>query len=126
VAETDARARAEAEPNLLMGYIQGGDAIRNTRVGFGPPGVEAMERSTPERQELRRVFAECTKSYDFWIDNGLAIVGSPDTVIRKLQEQQKRAGYDLFAARHRIGYLSPELAANSMRLFAKHVIPAFA
>jgi alkanesulfonate monooxygenase SsuD/methylene tetrahydromethanopterin reductase-like flavin-dependent oxidoreductase (luciferase family) len=85
-----------------------------------------VERSTPERQELRRVFQECTKSYDFWIDNGLAIVGSPDTVIRKIEEQRKLTGYDIFCARHRIGRLAPELAHNSMRLFAKHVIPAFA
>jgi alkanesulfonate monooxygenase SsuD/methylene tetrahydromethanopterin reductase-like flavin-dependent oxidoreductase (luciferase family) len=125
VAETDTQARAEAEPNLLMGYIQGGELIRNTRVGFGPPGVEELERSTPERRELRRVFEQCTKSYDFWIDNGLAIVGSPETVIDKLAEQQKRAGYDIFCARHRIGHLAPALAHKSMRLFAEHVIPAF-
>jgi alkanesulfonate monooxygenase SsuD/methylene tetrahydromethanopterin reductase-like flavin-dependent oxidoreductase (luciferase family) len=72
------------------------------------------------------VFQECTKSYDFWIDNGLAIVGSPDTVICKLEEQRKLTGYDIFCARHRIGRLAPELAHKSMRLFAQHVIPAFA
>lgn len=126
VAETDAQARAEAEPNLLMGYIQGGELIRNTRIGFGPPGVEALERSTPERRELRRVFQECSRSYDFWIESGLALVGSPDTVTRKLEEQRKLAGYDVFCARHRIGHLAPGLARKSMRLFADHVIPAFA
>jgi alkanesulfonate monooxygenase SsuD/methylene tetrahydromethanopterin reductase-like flavin-dependent oxidoreductase (luciferase family) len=126
VAETDAQARAEAEPNLLMGYIQGGELVAKTRLGFGPPDLEAAERSTPERQELRRVFQECSKSYDFWIDNGLALVGSPDTVIRQIEAQQKRTGYDIFAARHRIGHLAPELARKSMQLFAKYVIPAFA
>src|SRR5207245_7419514 len=58
VAETDAQARAEAEPNLLMGYVQRGELVARTRVGFGPPDLEAGERSTPERQELRRVFQE--------------------------------------------------------------------
>ena len=72
------------------------------------------------------MFQECAKSYDFWIDNGLALVGSPDTVIRQIEAQQQRTGYDIFCARHRIGYLAPELADKSMRLFAKHVIPAFA
>ena len=126
VAETDAQARAEAEPNLMMGFIQGGELIAKTRVGFGPPDRELLERGTPERKELARVFQECTKSYDFWIDNGLALVGSPDTVIRKIEEQRALTGYDIFCARHRIGHLVPGLARKSMRLFAQHVIPAFA
>jgi alkanesulfonate monooxygenase SsuD/methylene tetrahydromethanopterin reductase-like flavin-dependent oxidoreductase (luciferase family) len=126
VAETDAQARAEAEPHLLMGFIQGGELIARTRVGFGPPERESLERSTPERRELGRVFQECAKSYDFWIDNGLAIVGSPDTVIRKIEEQRRLTGYDILGARHRIGRLAPALARKSMRLFADHVMPAFA
>jgi alkanesulfonate monooxygenase SsuD/methylene tetrahydromethanopterin reductase-like flavin-dependent oxidoreductase (luciferase family) len=126
VAETDAQARAEAEPNLVMGYIQGGELIAKTRIGFGPPDLESAERGTPERQELRRVFQECGKSYDFWIDNGLALVGSPDTVIRKIEAQRQLTGYDIFCARHRIGHLAPALAEKSMRLFAQHVMPAFA
>jgi len=125
IAETDAQARAQAEPHLLMGYIQGGERIAKTRLGFGPPDLESAERNTPERQELRRVFQECTKSYDFWIDNGLALVGNPDTVVRQLEEQRQRTGYDIFCARHRIGHLAPELARKSMRLFAEHVMPAF-
>src|SRR5919198_2311953 len=124
VAETDAQARAEAEPNLLLGYIQGGELITKTRVGFGPPDLESAERSTPERQELRRVFQECTKSYDFWIDNGLALVGSPDTVIRKLEEQHDLIGHDVLCTQHGFGHLAPELIKKSIRLFGKEVIPA--
>src|SRR5919201_1493051 len=125
IADTDAQARAEAEPNLLMGYVQGGELIAKTRVGFGPPDLESAERSTPERQELRRVFQECSQSYDFWINKGLALVGSPDTVIRKLKEQHARIGYDVFCANHRPGPRRPELARKSLELFGKEVIPAF-
>jgi hypothetical protein len=49
-----------------------------------------------------------------------------DTVIRKIEEQRQRTGYDVFCACHRIGRLAPELADKSMRLLAKHVIRAFA
>lgn len=59
VAETDAQARAEAEPHLVMDDIQGGDRSAKTRRGFGPPDFEAAERNTLERQEFRRVFQEC-------------------------------------------------------------------
>ena len=47
-------------------------------------------------------------------------------MIRQIEEQRQLTGYDIFCARHRIGRLAPELADKSMRLFAKHVIPAFA
>ncbi len=125
VAETDEQARAEAEPNLLLGYNQGGELVAQTRLGFGPNGRASTERGTPERKELSRVFQACTQSYDFWIESGLALVGSPDTVIRQMEAQRQLTGYDLFCARHRFGRLVPALAQKSMRLFAEHVIPAF-
>jgi hypothetical protein len=45
-----------------------------------------------------------------------------DTVIRKIEEQRQRTGYDLFCARHRIGCLAPELAGKSMWLFANSTV----
>ena len=123
VADTDEQARAEAEPNLLMGYVKGGELIANTRIGFGEAGRDGALRETPERQELARVFRECSKSYDFWIDSGLALIGSPDTVIRKIEQQRELTGYDVFCARHRFGQLDSKLSHKSMQLFAKHVMP---
>jgi alkanesulfonate monooxygenase SsuD/methylene tetrahydromethanopterin reductase-like flavin-dependent oxidoreductase (luciferase family) len=64
-------------------------------------------------------------SYDFWIDNGLALVGSPETVLRKLKEQHQRIGYDIFCANHRLGPMPQEQALKSLQLFGKEVIPAF-
>ena len=81
---------------------------------------------TPERAELRRVFSERARSYDFWVDNGIALVGSPETVARKLEEQHKLIGHDIFCARHLFGYIEPEAAKKSIRLFAEEVMPAFA
>ena len=93
VAESDQQARAEAEPQLLKGFF-GNDAamkkIAATRVGFGgDPRMTGGER-TPDIEERGRVFGELMKSYDFWIDSGLALVGSPETVIRQLRDQQAR------------------------------------
>jgi alkanesulfonate monooxygenase SsuD/methylene tetrahydromethanopterin reductase-like flavin-dependent oxidoreductase (luciferase family) len=83
------------------------------------------EGDTPERVELRRVFKERNNNYPFWIENGLAVVGSPETVIRKLQEQHERLGLDVFCAQHGFGHMSPQMVKKSIELFGKEVIPAF-
>ena len=83
-----------------------------------------MER-TPDIDERGRVFSELTKSYDFWIDNGLAIVGSPETVRRRLRDQQQHLGYDVFLAQHQLGDMPREQAMKSLELFGREVIPSF-
>lgn len=129
VAATDELARAEAEPYLLKGFFGGGTAMQKiaaTRIGFGgDPRMTGGERN-PDIEERGRVFAELTKSYDFWIDNGVAIVGSPETVIKRLREQQQHLGYDVFLTQHQLGDLPRQLAVQSLDLFGKEVIPAFA
>ena len=133
VAETDAQARAEAEAHLATprmadpGFSEASlEMIGRTRPGYGPDGQYAGEAGTPERLELRRVFRERSTSYDFWIDNGLALVGSPDTVIRKIQEQQALIGHDVLCTQHGFGRLAPKLVKKSITLFGEEVIPAFA
>jgi alkanesulfonate monooxygenase SsuD/methylene tetrahydromethanopterin reductase-like flavin-dependent oxidoreductase (luciferase family) len=120
VAETDAIARAEAEAALLVSRRLTREGIARTRIGF--QGNE----DTPTNRELARVFQGMSTSYDFWIDNGLALVGSPETVIRRMQEQHQLIGYDIFCANHHVGPIKGEHAIKSMELFAKEVIPAFA
>jgi alkanesulfonate monooxygenase SsuD/methylene tetrahydromethanopterin reductase-like flavin-dependent oxidoreductase (luciferase family) len=64
-------------------------------------------------------------SYNFWLDNGLALVGSPETVICQRKEQHQRLGDDIFCANHRIGTMPPEQSLQSLPLFGTEVIPAF-
>ena len=98
----------------------GREEIAKTRIGF--KGNE----DTPTSRELGRVFQGMSTSYDFWIDNGLALVGSPETVIRKLKEQHQHIGYDIFCADHRFGSIPQEQSLKSLTLFGQEVIPAFA
>ena len=65
------------------------------------------------------------QSYEFNLENGLAIVGSPETVIRQLAEGKKCIGYDIFCTNHEIGRMPKPLVRNSIELFGKEVIPAF-
>jgi alkanesulfonate monooxygenase SsuD/methylene tetrahydromethanopterin reductase-like flavin-dependent oxidoreductase (luciferase family) len=125
VAETDAKARHEAEELLLHGFFgrRGREIIANTRIGWGHDARGAGGEHTQDIDERGRVFQQMTKSYDFWIDNGLAIVGSPETVIRRIREQQKLVGYDVLCTQHQISDLSSELVLNSLKLFGEEVIP---
>ena len=130
VAETDELAREEAEPNLIgsnpaVGDVAGVDKLGDKKVGYGDVAGRLNTAGTPEREELMRVFQQCAVSYDFWIDNGIAIVGSPDTVIAKIQAQHQLIGHDIFSARHRFGRMSEEIARKSLRLFGQEVMPAF-
>ena len=104
---------------LLVSRRLNREKLTRTRIGY--KGNE----DNPTTRELNRVFQGMSTSYDFWIDNGLALVGSPETVLRKLKEQHAHIGYDIFCANHRFGPLPPEQSLKSMQLFGKEVIPAF-
>jgi alkanesulfonate monooxygenase SsuD/methylene tetrahydromethanopterin reductase-like flavin-dependent oxidoreductase (luciferase family) len=120
VAETDDIARVEAETALLSSRRLTREGIAKTRIGF------RGNEDNPTNRELARVFQGMSTSFDFWIDNGLALVGSPETVVRRMKAQHELIGYDIFCANHHVGPMKPEHASKSMELFAKEVIPAFA
>ncbi len=130
VAETDAKAHDEARQFLASregGAVPvGGGPLEKTRIGWGTHargmGADSERPSDKERGE---VIAKAAKSYEYNIENGLAVVGSPDTVIRALKDSKQRIGYDIFCTNHEIGHMPPELVRNSIRLMGKEVVPAF-
>jgi alkanesulfonate monooxygenase SsuD/methylene tetrahydromethanopterin reductase-like flavin-dependent oxidoreductase (luciferase family) len=119
VAETDAITRAEAEQPLLTSRRLGVEGLARTRIGF--KGTQ----DNPTTREINRRFQGMSTSYDFGIDTGLALVGSPETVIRQLKEQHQRLGYDIICANHRMGPMLSAQSLKSLRLFGKEVVPAF-
>ncbi len=129
VAETDEKAHEEARRYLGTGGPArvGGGPIANSRIGWGsnPRGM-GSDSDLPHNKARGETIAKAAQSYEFNIENGLAIVGSPDTVIKKLREGQARMGYDLFCTNHHIGKMPTELVSKSIELFGKEVIPAFA
>ena len=122
VAETDEQAREEAAPHLVQAYTYGDERVQNSRVGKYQPAEYARD---PTTQVVLDMFQGMTTGLDFWLKHNLAYVGSPETVIRKLEESQKLMGYDVFGGSFRWGGLPDELVANSIRLFGEKVIPAF-
>jgi len=120
VAETDEQARAEAEPYLIQGMRPGTNASASAIDVSARPEIER----TPERVEFARVYKGTATSFDFWIENGLALIGSPETVARRLREQQEMVGYDVFCAQHHVTTMPADLSKKSLRLFGEKVIPA--
>ena len=120
VAETDEQARAEAEAQIVRAYASGRERIAGTRVGY--KGTE----DNPDTREINRVFQGMTTGLDFWLENGLAHVGCPETVAKRLEKQHKLIGFDVFCGRHRFGEISSPLVEKSIRLFGEKVIPALA
>jgi len=119
VAETDEIAGAEAEAPLLRSERLGIEGLTRTRIGFkgNPATIVCSARARGTRAQRA--------SYNWWIASSLALVGSPETVRRKLAEQHERIGYDVLCASHRFGAIPPEQSLKSLKLFGEEVIPAF-
>lgn len=125
VAATDALAREQAETYIMEANTLGRELVATSQVGFGVNPRGTGTEDTPDIRERGRIFRESSKSFDFWIDNGLAIVGSPETVTRKLAESSERIGFNHFAGKFHIGRMPHAMVEDSIKLFGKEVLPAF-
>ncbi len=130
VAETDEKAHEEARQFIASpegGAVPvGGGSIAQTRIGWGanPRGM-GRDSERPHDKARGETIFQAAQSYEFNLESGLALVGSPETVVRRLEEGRRRIGYDIFCTNHEIGRMPPDLVANSIRLFGKEVVPAF-
>ena len=59
------------------------------------------------------------------LQEGLHVVGSPDTVRKRVQEHVHLTGSNYFVGSFFFGTLTLEQTLRSMRLFAQEVMPAF-
>ena len=110
---------------LLDSMAAGREMVTNTRIGMGSDPRGKGTDNTRYTRANGRIFAQARKSYDFWIDNGLALVGSPETVTQLLKDKQERIGFSSFAANHHIGRMPGELVDKSIKLLAEGVFPEF-
>lgn len=127
VAETDELAHAEARQYLATGtnrFEQG--PINATRIGWG--SHKRGMGSDGERADSKArgaTIAKAATNYDFNIENGLAIVGSPSTVAARIRDGQSSMGYTTFCTTHDFGGMPAEMVKRSIELFGNEVIPSF-
>jgi alkanesulfonate monooxygenase SsuD/methylene tetrahydromethanopterin reductase-like flavin-dependent oxidoreductase (luciferase family) len=118
VADTSARARAEAEPHLdyfwqkLLSYHRGSMKLVGQNPPARPPVIQA---------------AEDLPLYEFDFDltqrEGLTIVGEPDQVAEQIRAQMREVGAGVLMGLFQFGSLPHALACGNIERFAKTVLP---
>ena len=121
VAETDEQAYEAIAPYLPQAYAWG-----ENKYPAIPNLGEFKAEGTQEDERGQAMFAGTKTGVDFWLENDLAYVGSPETVIKRIKQAQKVTGFDVLGARFRFGAMSDDMVINSIRRFGEKVIPAFA
>ncbi len=118
VAETNARAREEAEPHLdyfwqrLLSYHRGSMKLYGQAPPARPPVVRAAE-------EL--------PLYEFDFDltqkQGITFVGDPDYVTREITAQMRELGAGVIMGLFQFGSMPHAQARKNIELFARTVLP---
>jgi alkanesulfonate monooxygenase SsuD/methylene tetrahydromethanopterin reductase-like flavin-dependent oxidoreductase (luciferase family) len=119
VAETDAKAIAEARPHL--------EALVNRLLLMPPemllpPGYtnfEAMERIRSVKVTGK------PQTIEDLIKAGVVIIGSPNTVREKLADYQDLAGFNTSLTKTQFGTLPNDMAQANMHAIAQEILPAF-
>jgi alkanesulfonate monooxygenase SsuD/methylene tetrahydromethanopterin reductase-like flavin-dependent oxidoreductase (luciferase family) len=130
VAETDEKAHAQARKYLATregGAVPvGGGLIEKTRIGWGTH-ARGMGRDSERAHDKERgeTIKKAAESYEYNLEQGLALVGSPETIIKQLQKGHAQMGYTVFCGNFGIGAMPDEMVRESIRLFGKKVVPAF-
>jgi len=119
VADTDARAHREATPHIEA-FIN--KFLRMPPEMLLPPGYLSLA-SMKGIVKAKGAITGGAQTIDDWIEKGMFICGSSETVRQQLADRQKEIGFGQLLALLQFGTLPHDLTKASMELFAKKVIP---
>ena len=118
VNDTDEKAQEEGKHFMWrMGH-----PLRGPREYWSPPGYHT--RAGAQMNTLRRARPLNELTYQELQDSYHLVVGSPDTVIKKLGYIKKRLNIGALLLEAQAGRMSHETTMRSIELFGKEVIPA--
>ena len=118
VAETNARAREEAEPHLdyfwrkLLSYHRGSMKL----LGQDPKPRPAVVQ-LPEELHFDEFDFDLTQKH------GMTFVGDPEYVIHEIRAQMRELGAGILMGLFQFGSLPDALARKNIKLFAETVLP---
>jgi len=119
IAETDEQAVAEAKPHM--------EALFNKFLYLPfdmlfPPGY--LTADSYKRVAAHKRTIQGGQNIENMIEQGIIIVGSPETVRRRIIESHHRIGFHNFVCLLQFGTLPPDLTEKNIRLFADEILPA--
>lgn len=117
VAETDAEARRQYEEHFwyfVKRLLPG--------ITINPPGYTSL-RSLEGMMKGMSTFALSLETWQEAMDGVYAIVGSPETVYEKLEENLQRLGTGNLLGLFQLGTLPADLTRRNLELFAGEVMP---
>jgi alkanesulfonate monooxygenase SsuD/methylene tetrahydromethanopterin reductase-like flavin-dependent oxidoreductase (luciferase family) len=113
VAATDAEAREAVYPYLVQYGAKWDKYVDLVQAGRFRDD-EMVRQRAPILQAM---------SFDDLIERGPALVGSPETIIRKIQAYRAALEIAVLVSVFSIGSMPQEMVTQSLRLFARHVMP---
>ena len=125
-AETDEQAQEEAE-RAFMSYV--GTTLQATTpvLEARKTGRTLEEITTDPNREIKEYEGVDPRKVDlrFLIDNGMCVVGNPDTCIKQIARIQQEAKLDLFLCLMQFWPIPHEKTIRAIKLFGKYVLPYF-
>jgi alkanesulfonate monooxygenase SsuD/methylene tetrahydromethanopterin reductase-like flavin-dependent oxidoreductase (luciferase family) len=114
VADSDARARAEAHPYLLQYWDLWNRYTQFTRGGQLPDSYDFWRRQAPMLHAM---------SFDEIVATDMVILGSPDTVANAILRIASRLDLMGFAMIFKLGAMPYDMVEQSMTAFGEEVVP---
>lgn len=114
VADTDARARQEALPYLLQYWDLWGRYTQFAREGRMPDNYDVWSKRAPMLYAME---------FDELIERGLVMIGSAETVCRRIIEHIDRLDLYALAGVFKFGGMPYDMVVRSMRTFSTSVMP---
>ena len=119
VGETDEQAIEEARPHMEAFFNK---FLRMTPEMLLPPGyltLRSYKNVMKHKSGLSKV-----RSLEELMETGIVVVGSPDTVRRRLEYCHAEAGIGTFLGMFQVASMKHDMTVASMRRFARDVLPA--
>jgi alkanesulfonate monooxygenase SsuD/methylene tetrahydromethanopterin reductase-like flavin-dependent oxidoreductase (luciferase family) len=114
VADTDARARAEAQPYLLQYWELWNRYTQFTRGGKLPDSYDFWRRQAPMLHAM---------SFDEIVGNDMVILGSPETVANAILRLASELDLMGLAMIFKLGAMPYDMVERSMTAFGHEVVP---